>query len=106
MLSSWMSCYISKKLYGNTPMIEIAPEQYVMYMTLSDAILYCRFLEVDGKRDWRLPSLIEMQVNKAIYDRSMDHTMWVESDVTLFESYLRSGVQSSYTNYVVPVRTI
>lgn len=106
MLSSWMSCYISKKLYGNISMIELAPEQYITHLTLADAILYCRFLEVDGKRDWRLPSLIEMQVNKAIYERSMNHAMWVESDIKLFESYLRSGIQSSYTNYVIPVRTI
>jgi hypothetical protein len=101
-----MSTYISNKLYGDIIMIELAPPEYIKYMTLMNAMLYCQFLYIDDKRDWRLPSAQEMSQYKNIHIQKIDYAMWFEDDVKLFERYLRSGIQTSVANYVIPVRTI
>jgi hypothetical protein len=101
-----MSTYISNKLYGDIIMIELAPPEYMQYMTLMNAMLYCQFLDIDDKRDWRLPSAQEMSRCKGIHIQKIDYVMWFEDDVKLFEIYLRSGIQTSVANYVIPVRTI
>jgi len=39
---------------------EIAPKSTEIQATWDNAILYCTFLEVDGKRGWRLPTKEEL----------------------------------------------
>jgi hypothetical protein len=40
--------------------IEIAPSQYDEVLSLHDAILYVHFLEIDGKKGWRIPTHTEL----------------------------------------------
>jgi hypothetical protein len=39
-------------------MIEFAPRT-IFEMTFDEAILYCRFLEYNGHKDWRIPTADE-----------------------------------------------
>lgn len=40
--------------------IEIAPNRAIKYLNLSDAIMYCFALDIDGKTGWRLPTNQEL----------------------------------------------
>jgi|688.fasta_scaffold2146640_2 hypothetical protein len=40
--------------------LEISDTQYVKLLNWYDAKLYCELLEIDGKNDWRLPTIEEM----------------------------------------------
>jgi hypothetical protein len=41
-------------------MIEVAPLRTEIKANWHNAVLYCQFLEVDEKKDWRLPTLDEL----------------------------------------------
>lgn len=41
--------------------IEISPVEYEKHLNWSDANMYCQLLEIDGKTDWRLPTLKEFE---------------------------------------------
>ena len=59
-------------------MIEIAPEEYWIKCTFDQAIIYCTMLEIDGKKDWRLPTKKEFRDNI-----KSDHG-WYNSDFGLY----------------------
>jgi hypothetical protein len=40
--------------------IEIAPKETEIQATWDNAMMYCLFLEIDGKTGWRLPTLSEL----------------------------------------------
>jgi hypothetical protein len=40
--------------------IEISEKQYEKFLSWDDAILYCSLLVIDGKDDWRLPTIKEL----------------------------------------------
>lgn len=87
-------------------MIELAPPEYLKRMTLRDAVLYCQFLEIDGKRDWRFPTLNEVKTCKHI--ASMQDAIWLDGDLELVDNSLRGGSGGKamdFTFGVVPVRT-
>jgi hypothetical protein len=39
--------------------IELAPEEYHIKCSYEEALLYCFSLNIDGKKDWRLPTFDE-----------------------------------------------
>ena len=41
-------------------MIEVSPEEYWKRMNYHDGLLYCSLLSIDGKDDWRMPTIEEM----------------------------------------------
>jgi hypothetical protein len=41
-------------------MIEVAPLSTEIRANWHNAVLYCEFLNIDGKKDWRLPTLEEL----------------------------------------------
>ena len=43
-------------------MIEIAPKEYWKKLKYYDALLYCSLLVIDGKNDWRLPTIDEVKL--------------------------------------------
>ena len=48
-------------------MIEIAPKKFWIWnCTYDQACLYIRFVEIDGQKDWRLPSANEWNRNESI----------------------------------------
>ena len=45
--------------------LEIAPREYWIKCTYNEAIIYCQFLNIDGKIGWRIPSFMEyLNTNK------------------------------------------
>jgi hypothetical protein len=40
--------------------IEIAPKSTEVFIDWASAVIYCKFLEVNGKNDWRLPTIDEL----------------------------------------------
>jgi hypothetical protein len=50
---------------GKSYQLMIAPKASERNLTFEDAVLYCRFLDIDGFNDWRLPTAIETDV---LYD--------------------------------------
>lgn len=77
-------------------MIEFAPIS--TKMSLLDAVLYCRFLDINGKRGWRIPTSQEMlSVENPMASR---WSSWCSEDLTTVEFWEQSRC------YVVPVRDI
>lgn len=72
---------------------EVAPSEYQIRLSRSDAILYCFSLNIDGKTGWRLPTDDETQKAGMHYRYFVVHT----SD-GLFHDYT--------TPWVVPVRDV
>jgi hypothetical protein len=62
--------------------IEVSPISTMVRMTLSDALVYCLFLEVDGKRDWRLPHASELfhLVNSVNEHKPSGFAHWTTND--------------------------
>ena len=50
-------------------MFEIAPKQTEIKATWDEAKLYCMFLDIDGKKGWRLPTKEELN---EIYESDND----------------------------------
>lgn len=42
-------------------MIEVSSNEYWKSMPYHDALLYCQLLSIDGKNDWRLPTIEELK---------------------------------------------
>lgn len=40
--------------------IELSPKEYETRLNWNDAKLYCDLLNIDGKMDWRLPTIREL----------------------------------------------
>lgn len=62
--------------------IEVSPISTMVRMPLRDALVYCLFLEVDGKRDWRLPHETELfyLVNSVDEHKPSGFAHWTSSD--------------------------
>ena len=57
--------------------IEISPKDYEQKMNWDDAIFYCQLLIIDGKDDWRLPTLDELyDIHKSVNDFFVDVHYW------------------------------
>jgi hypothetical protein len=56
-------------------MIEIAPEEYHIMCSYADAMMYCFFLNIDGKNGWRLPTYKEKKSTMMDYNIT-----WYEND--------------------------
>ena len=92
---------------------EIAPKSTEIQATWDNAILYCTFLEVDGKRGWRLPTKEELN---QIYESNNDYEpIWYWSSTENDGNYAGSQYfiygNQGYANksdggYVRAVRTI
>lgn len=73
---------------------EVAPREYQVKLSRSDAILYCFSLNIDGKTGWRLPTNDEIE--KAGMHHRYFSIHW--SDQKFFDD--------RYTPWVVPVRDV
>ena len=72
-------------------MIEVAPPSNAM--SYDDALLYCQFLEYDGHRDWRIPTVDE----------------WSKTDdIALMSWWIRDAdtIEDGVWLTVVPVRDV
>jgi hypothetical protein len=51
-----------KLLYLADNSFEISPKETEIMLSWEEAVIYCKFLEVDGRKDWRLPTCHELNV--------------------------------------------
>ena len=57
-------------------MIEIAPSEYWKELSLTESIVYCFSLNVDGKIGWRLPT----ETEHVDWIRTIGRTSWDQAD--------------------------
>lgn len=98
--------------------IEIAPKSTETRLTWSDAKLYCFSLNIDGKHDWRLPTIDElMSIRKIDSDFVLGGYYWSSTEVnydnncvycySLFDTgYRATGGKSHEILGVRPVRDL
>lgn len=109
-------------------MIEVAPISYQKRMSWYDAVMYCNFLDIDGKCDWRLPDITEAgniehilidnsyALGAYIWSSTPPEDDWDDSYIQtynpfLFQQFNQDGCgvlakSNTNTNLVVPVRDI
>ena len=59
--------------------IEFAPKMHERALTFDDAVDYCKKLNIDGKTDWRLPTLTEIGYYVLALD-SFENQYWLFDD--------------------------
>ncbi len=96
--------------------IEISPKEYERELNWYDGLLYLSLLEIDGKNDWRFPTLNELEhIYKSVNDfgaryywSSVEYTEDSADSVGclgfIFGPRIRNG--KHILRYVRPVRTI
>jgi hypothetical protein len=69
--------------------IEISDRKYWKPLGYDDGLLYVSLLEIDGKRDWRLPTTAD--VKGALYDiietKGFANAIWYIGDGERYSSY-------------------
>lgn len=100
--------------------IQIAPEDYIKNLKYDDGLLYLTLLMIDGKNDWRLPTVEELQYIDNNYERTsrVAKEFWSSSSKSAILVTYVFAEKSSWTGYqsihnaeasnvyVLPVRTI
>lgn len=106
-------------------MLELSPVEYHKPMSWHDALLYCQFLEIDGKTGWRLPTYLELSTMPLLEPHEDDDceyywssnelvfngdayalSMYVVAAYTEDESQRTSALKTYAGNIVFPVRVI
>jgi len=65
--------------------IQISPKHYERKLNWDDGKLYCDLLSIDGKNDWRMPTLEECKIIFSIVMPMMFHmTIMVNHWMTVF----------------------
>lgn len=92
--------------------IEIAPAQPSM-KCWKDAKTYCDHLEYDGKHDWRLPTVTELEELQKTSDYQYKDFYWANKAQSYFMSWatdMTTGfsklIFKDYKAHVLPVRTV
>jgi hypothetical protein len=90
--------------------IEISPKEYEKELNWDDSNLYCQLLDIDGKKDWRMPTKEELN---EIYNSENDFVgsyYWSSTENDGHNAWgqnLSNGVQySNYKNYSYYVRAV
>lgn len=102
-------------------MIEYAPIENHQKLNYTDSVLYCQFLDINGKRDWRLPNLGDI-VDKRYKENAMiadGHTSmhynaeyWIDIKYSGGSNAVIDGlgepmfVTRTFEAYIMPVRDI
>ena len=74
-------------------MIEVAPKETEIMANWDEANLYCTFLEVDGKKGWRLPTTDEL---KEIYNSAHDLRIPTKAELNEMYNYGNNFSDSFY----------
>ena len=92
--------------------IEIAPTEQLL-TNWKDAKNYCEHLDYDGKHDWRLPTVSELEELHQSSEYSYNRFYWANKAQSYFLSWatdMNTGISKmlfkDYKAYVLPVRTV
>lgn len=92
--------------------IEISPRAYESYLNWEDGMLYCSLLVIEGKDDWRMPTIEELN---EIYnsENTFSGSYWSSTDENGNNAWFLSMLNGfnypdgkGYSNYVRAVRNI
>jgi hypothetical protein len=62
-------------------MIEISDKKYEKVLNWHDGMLYCQLLTIDGKDDWRMPTLDELMEIFTSKHNFLDWVYWSSDEV-------------------------
>jgi len=94
---------------------EIAPKETEITANWDNARLYCMFLEIDGKTDWRLPTMEELiEIYESVNDFVHSNYYWSSTELNGYGAWVQGFSDGSQANgtknyggyYVRAVRTI
>jgi hypothetical protein len=77
------------------PRLEVAPEEYWIETEVTNLRLYLMLLDIDGKRDWRIPTLEETRVVRVHGIRGM----WNSNDTV-------DNISHKIKYWLIPVRDL
>jgi hypothetical protein len=96
--------------------IETVPKEYVKKLSYDDALLYCQLIEIDGKSDWRMPTVNECKHINPILLKHSRYTVevyrqyWVDTgggDLHWVFDTLHNRILNPYSrteNWICPIR--
>jgi hypothetical protein len=99
-------------------MLEFAPKNTEIIANWDTAIMYCQFLDIDGKNDWRLPTFDELYSLDGNIDDLELHGLWLwtgtETNLThawvlgfdIFQPPMRQVCEKQYICSIRLVRDI
>ncbi len=79
--------------------IEIAPKETEIKADWYNAVIYCQFLEIDGKNDWRLPTKEELDYIYHSKNDCVGSLYWSSTEGNSSNAWLQglsSGFRGSY----------
>jgi hypothetical protein len=77
------------------PKLEVAPEEHWIETEVTNLRLYLMLLDIDGKRDWRVPTLEETRVVRVHGIRGM----WNSNDTV-------DNISHKIKYWLIPVRDL
>jgi hypothetical protein len=77
------------------PKLEVAPEEYWIETEVTNLIFYLMLLDIDGNRDWRVPTLDETRVVRVHGIRGM----WNSNDTV-------DNISHKIKYWLIPVRDL
>jgi len=77
------------------PKLEVAPEEHWIETEVTNLRLYLMLLDIDGKRDWRVPTLDETRVVRVHGIRGM----WNSNDTV-------DNISHKIKYWLIPVRDL
>ena len=78
------------------PKLEVAPEEHWIETEVTNLGLYLMLLDIDGKRDWRVPTPDETRVVRRVHRIS---GMWNSNDTV-------DNISHKIKYWLIPVRDI
>ena len=80
--------------------IEISPKEYERKMNWEDAIFYCQLLVIDGKDDWRLPTIEELKEISNSENTFIESGYWSSIDIVPLVAWrVDMGYGNSFRTY-------
>ncbi len=67
--------------------IEVAPKETEIKADWYNAVLYCQFLDVGGKTDWRLPTKDELNDIYNLKNKELDGSIYWSATGVIYSNY-------------------
>lgn len=96
--------------YDQSAAVDALPFEVADYMrvtntmTVDEAVLYCKFLDLGNHTDWRLPTYDEIDQLHQIFDNGTDSDEYSELHFWLQEDVGKSSITGG-VSHILPVRT-